>query len=246
MLILVTTVSMRERATYQGRGGRTAWTSFRDVGRNPHARLLIGVYLLEQLGFTALVSVLPYLSDYVIGTSGSTAYYVIGALGGMVVSIPLWVNASRRFGKKQVWFGSLMLKTAVLGSILFLGEGDFAALVVITVLFGLMNGCSAVVAPSIQADVIDWDEAETGERKEGAYFAAWNFAQKSAGGLAVWLTGSTLSLTGFQPNAEQTEGVVLGLRILAGAWRWLVLATPAFSLVFDYPDAVLLSVAGWR
>jgi len=217
-LILVTAFSMRERTEYQGRGGRTPWTSLRDVGRNPHARVLIGVGLLEQLGFTALVSVLPYLSDYLLGTPGSTAFYVIGAVGGMVLSIPMWVVASRRFGKKQVWLGSLTVKTGVLGSILFLGEGDFAALIVITLLFGLMHGCSAVVGPSIQADVIDWDEAETGERKEGAYFAVWNFAQKSAGGLAVWLTGSMLSLTGFQPNVEQTEFVVTGIRILAGGF----------------------------
>jgi Na+/melibiose symporter-like transporter len=42
---------------------------------------------------------------------------------------------------------------------------------------------------SIKADVIDWDEAETGERKEGSYFAAWNLADKAAGVLSVGLVG---------------------------------------------------------
>lgn len=31
-----------------------------------------------------------------------------------------------------------------------------------------------------------------------------------------------------------------------GLWRWLVLATAAFSLIFDYRDAVLLLAADWR
>jgi len=33
---------------------------------------------------------------------------------------------------------------------------------------------------------------------------------------------------------------------LFGVWRWLVLATAAFSLVFDYRDAALLLAATWR
>ena len=38
-------------------------------------------------------------------------------------------------------------------------------------------------------DVVDWDEAQTGERKEGTYFAAWNLADKAAGALSVGLVG---------------------------------------------------------
>lgn len=34
----------------------------------------------------------------------------------------------------------------------------------------------------------------------------------------ISLTGTMLSLTGFQPNIEQTEGIILGLRILAGGF----------------------------
>ena len=62
-----------------------------------------------------------------------------------------------------------------------------------------------MVGPSIQADVIDFDEHQTGQRKEGAYFAAWNFVFKSASGLTLMLTGWVLQFSGFVPNAEQTE-----------------------------------------
>ena len=40
---------------------------------------------------------------------------------------------------------------------------------------GLAAGCGGTLSPSIQGDVIDYDEMVTGERKEGSYFAAWNF-----------------------------------------------------------------------
>ena len=68
---------------------------------------------------------------------------------------------------------------------------------------GLANGCGGTLGPSVQGDVIDYDEYQTGERKEGAYFAAWNFMQKSALGLMLLLTGFVLEFSGFVPNQEQ-------------------------------------------
>jgi len=61
--------------------------------------------------------------------------------------------------------------------------------------------------------VIDFDEYQTGQRKEGAYFAVWNFVRKGATGIAAMFTGFGLELAGFRPNVEQTE-----------AARWTILA----------------------
>jgi GPH family glycoside/pentoside/hexuronide:cation symporter len=230
LLIVVAGTSLRERSEFQGRGGRSPWRSFRDVLANPHSRLLIGIFFLEQLGFSALVVLLPYLSDYVLRTPGSTGLYLFGAIGAGLLSIPLWIAVSKRFGKKRVWFWSVAAKTLLFASIFFLGEGDLALLVVVTVCFGLLNGCGSVVGPSLKADVVDWDEARTGERKEGSYFATWNFAQKGAGGVSVWVTGLMLAFTGFVPNAEQSESAVFGMRMLGSTYPF-VLHLAALALI---------------
>ena len=85
---------------------------------------------------------------------------------------------------------------------------------VLAVICGLGAGSGAVVAPSIQSDVIDYDEYLTGKRKEGTYFAAWNFVFKSATGITLMLTGFVLSLSGFVPNEEQTDTAKLALLTL--------------------------------
>jgi GPH family glycoside/pentoside/hexuronide:cation symporter len=215
VMIIAAALTLRERSEFQGRGGRNPWHSFRDVLKNPHSRILIGVFFLEQLGFSTLVILLPYLSDYVLDSPGSTAIYLFGAIGSAMLSIPVWIAVSRRFGKKRVWIWSLAVKTGLFATIFFMGEGDLVPLAILSVCFGLMNGCGSVVGPSLKADVVDWDEARTGERKEGSYFAAWNFVQKSAGGVAVWAVGVMLALTGFQPNVEQSESTLFGMRLLA-------------------------------
>jgi Na+/melibiose symporter-like transporter len=87
---------------------------------------------------------------------------------------------------------------------------------VLAFLAGTAASCGAMMGPSIQSDVIDWDEHATGERKEGAYFAAWNFVFKVANGVTQGLTGLVLSFSGYVPNVEQTPGVKLTILALYG------------------------------
>ncbi len=213
-LIWIATLRIRERSEFQGRGGTSATSSFRDVLANPHSRLLIAIFFFEQLGFAAMIALLPYISDYILETPGNTALYAGSALAAMVISIPFWVSIARRAGKKQVWLFSTLAKVLVFGSFFMLEAGDSSALLIGTALFGVLSGSGAIVGPSLKADVVDWDEARTGERKEGAYFATWNFAQKAAGGVAIWMVGSMLALTGYVPNAVQTEEALGGIRVV--------------------------------
>jgi glycoside/pentoside/hexuronide:cation symporter, GPH family len=85
-----------------------------------------------------------------------------------------------------------------------------------TLLFvaGLAGGCGGTIGPSVQSDVIDYDELRTGERKEGMYFAVWDFVFKSAIGVMALLTGFTLQATGYTPNAVQPEAARLAMILL--------------------------------
>ena len=66
--------------------------------------------------------------------------------------------------------------------------------------------------------MIDYDELKTGERKEGTYFATWNFVFKLATGITLVLTGFALDLAGFIPNVEQSASAKRVLLLLYGAF----------------------------
>ena len=108
----------------------------------------------------------------------------------------------------------MLLSGASYGSLYFAGPGDYVYLCLCGAGAGIGAGIGAMVGPSIQSDVIDYDEYATGERKEGAYFAAWNFVFKCSFGLMTAVTGFALSLFGFEPNVEQGEAMKLTLRVL--------------------------------
>ena len=71
-----------------------------------------------------------------------------------------------------------------------------------------------MVAPSIKADVIDYDEYVSGQRKEGSYLAVWSLTSKTAAAATALITGLTLQFSGFVPNEIQTETTQLAMRAI--------------------------------
>ncbi len=214
VLILWMFMKVQERPEYQGRGEVNAFIAFGDVFRNTHARLLLLVFLVESLGGATIGILTPYIAEYIVGRPEKTVVYILLYLIPSVFSVPLWLPLSRRVGKKNMWIFSMIVTGLGFGSMFFLKEGSDTLISVLAVICGLGAGSGAVVAPSIQADVIDYDEYKSGKRKEGAYFATWNFVFKSATGLTLMLTGFVLSATGFVPNVVQTEESKTALLVL--------------------------------
>jgi GPH family glycoside/pentoside/hexuronide:cation symporter len=214
MLILWSVVSLRERPEYRGRGSSSPYAAMRDVLRNPHARLLLFVFLIENLGSATIAILTPYISDYIVKTPDQTVFYIFTYMLASIVFVPVWLPLSRRFGKKNLWLFSMLLTGAAFGGMFFLDEGTVALLYVMAALGGTAGSCGAMMGPSIQADIIDFDEFQTGQRKEGAYFAAWNFVFKTATGITLMLTGWVLQVAGFEPNVEQTDQAKFWIRAL--------------------------------
>jgi GPH family glycoside/pentoside/hexuronide:cation symporter len=214
LLIVYSSLKLRERPDFQGRGGSAARTSFGDVVRNPHARLLLFVYGIETFGVASIAMLVPYVTEYGFNAKEITVPLIATYFVPQFVFTPMWIALSRRVGKKPLWLTTMAVTCLCFAAFYFVPERVTFWLFAIAGLLGLAAGCGAVVAPSIKADVIDWDEYHTGERKEGAYLALWNFVRKSAGGITAVLTGFALELADFKPNVEQTEEVKLVIRVL--------------------------------
>jgi Na+/melibiose symporter-like transporter len=137
------------------------------------------------------------------------------------ISVPMWIPLSRRFGKVRMWMFSMLLTGVSFGAMFALPF--FESLLVKSVYIsvaavfaGLAAGCGGTISPSVQGDVIDYDEFVTGERKEGSYFAAWNFVYKGGMGIMLLLTGFVLQAVGFVPNQPQTMTVQIAMVTLYG------------------------------
>lgn len=204
---------LRERVELQGRGPQAVLGAYRDVLTNPHARLLLIVFFIESLGGATIGVLTAYMAQYVIGDI-SFPLVVLAYMVAQTLSVPVWTPLSRIFGKKKLWLFSMFGTAIGFGMFFFVGPGDILLTYALATALGAAAGCGNVIAPSVQSDIIDWDELQTGERKEGGYFAAFNFIQKSAAGVTIILTGIVLQFSGYVPNVEQTESAKLAIQSL--------------------------------
>ncbi len=206
VLVLWTTRILPERLDYQGRGSRSPFKSFADVFINKHARLLLLVYGIETFGGATLGILTPYAVEYVIFlTDQLVAILIVNQLPQFLLA-PLWIWLSKYFGKRNLWISATLLSAVSFGSLYFTPAGPSLYVYVCVFFAGIGQGAGAVLAPAIQADIIDYDEYLTNERKEGSYLAVWNLIRKCAASVTVFIVGIMLQFSGFEPNVAQTEG----------------------------------------
>ena len=216
VLVMWSAWVLPERMDYQGRGGGGVTRSFVDILKNQHARLLLIMFAIETFGASSIALLVPYLLEYVLPMKAYMVPLLITYVIPQFAFTPLFIWLSKKYGKKRLW-GTAMWASAFMFILTFfvVTPGEFSYLIWPgTFIFGLCGGCAAVTAPSIKADIIDFDEYKTGERKEGAYLAVWNLIRKGAGSLTALVTGLALQFSGFMPNIEQSEQVqywILGL-----------------------------------
>jgi GPH family glycoside/pentoside/hexuronide:cation symporter len=212
VLLLLPPVILRERAAYQGRGATSPYAALRDVLHNPHARILLMTWFVEGFGGGVLGVTAPFLSVYVVKRPDLVAVLPAVFMAAAIASIPVWIRLSRRFGKRNVWMVAIAGHGAFFGATFFVQEHQLSLLFALLFGAGAATGCGGAIGASMLADVIDYDELRSGERKEGAYSAAWGFALKLSIGIVIAVTGVVLQIAGFQPNVEQTRSAELALR----------------------------------
>jgi len=227
---------LRERPENQGRGATRLSSAFRDVLANPHAIPLLFAFFVENLGVACLAVISPFVLEYALFMGDRTPFFIGIYFVPSLLGIPFWVWMSRRIGKRRLWLFAIATLAIAFSGLAFVRPGMAWLAYLLAAVAGVGGGCGQVVGPSIQADIIDWDEHCTGQRKEGAYFAVWNFVRKSAYGLSAMGTGLMLDAVGFVPNAVQAEGTQFAMRAIFGlvpgtcyALGWLALRRMRFD-----------------
>lgn len=244
--------ALPEPADHQRRGGDRVWPAFADVFRNPHARVLLLVYAVESFGMGSISFLVPYALEDVLGRLDYLELVLMAWIIPQFAFTPLWLRLARHTSKKTLWIGAMILYAIAFTTNLAIPALGLPFLFVVVFILGIGGGVSNIVAPSVQADVIDWDELQTGERKEGAYTAVWNLIRKSGWGIAAGVGGLALGAAGYDGEAEaQTETVkwtiVLLVSVLPGvAYAISALVMSRFSLNQEEHARVLAEIRSRR
>lgn len=152
--------------------------------RNPVFRVLLLNQLIESIGAATQFTVLPFVVSYVIdpeyelngdpvsdAIDEDTVYTMLG--GGLLVfellSIPFWLKLVYTKGKYKayvIWNLVLCLTT---GLKVIIGHHMVTEAAICAILWGIGNGGATFIIRTILADIYEYDELITGERREGEF-----------------------------------------------------------------------------
>lgn len=201
--------------------------------QNRPFRILLISYTISAVGNNLPATLILYYVEYVLHSPHADLFLLLYFATG-ILFLPLWVMGSKKSGKKSMWLGSMALNTGAFFGVFFLGPGDEMIYGVLVFLSGIGFGATLAIPSAIQADVIDYDELITGERREGLYIGVWSIAKKLAAAFGVGVGLALLGVSGYVPNVRQPDSVVFALRVLYALVPCLC-NTAGFVIALAYP-----------
>jgi len=174
-------------------------------------------------GVNILQGSMLYYFRYIYGNEGGFQIALPILLISAIIFIPVWVRISKTIGKKLSYnIGMSIFAASVLLFFLLGHRLDMWFSFVIMGVAGIGFATQYVMPYSIVPDIVEYDFAETGVRREGVFYGMWTFTSKVGQAMGIWLSGWILTLFNYQesvngvPAAVQADSALIAIRLLTG------------------------------
>ena len=174
--------------------------------------------------------------DYYANTAAQSAS-TFAMMGGMIVAAVLARPLSVRFGKAEISAVSNVLAAVVCILLFFIRPQNVWVYVAVNIFSWLGLGVFAMVTWALITDVIDYSEIINGVREDGSIYALYSFARKIGQAAAAGLTGTFLTMIGYQklegaPLPDSVKEGIFNISTIIPAIGFILLA---LVLWFWYP-----------
>ncbi|MBW4676049.1 MAG: MFS transporter [Desmonostoc geniculatum HA4340-LM1] len=200
---------------------------------------VIGIYLFSWLGVQVTASIIPYfVVDCMRLKESDVPTVMIAVQGTALVMLFVWGELSKKVGKKVVYFLGMSLWIMAGAGLFFLQPGQIGLMYFMAVMAGVGVSTAYLIPWSMIPDVIELDELQTGQRREGIFYGFMVLLQKFGLAFGLFLVGNALQIAGFQAAVAgqttlpvQPESALLAIRIAVGPIPTICLI---FGLILTY------------
>ncbi|MDJ0588876.1 MAG: MFS transporter [Pleurocapsa sp. MO_226.B13] len=202
---------------------------------------VIGIYLCSWLGVQLTASILIY---YVVSWMGmeEAAFptVAIAVQGTALVMLFFWKFVSEKLDKKTVYYLGMGFWIVAQAALFIIQPGQISLLYTGAIMAGFGVSVAYLIPWSMIPDVIELDELNTGQRREGVFYSFMVLLQKLGLALALFLVGQALEFSGFiarlpgEPIPVQPESALLAIRIAIAPLPTLFLII-GLVLTYFYP-----------
>ncbi len=204
------------------------------VFRNRAFLSVTTIYLLTWLCIQFVQANLLLYARYWLDAEAQFPFLILAIQMTAFAFLIVWSKVSARIGKQRAYYAGVSLWIMAEVLIFFLQPGQVNLLFALAVLAGAGVSIGYLIPWSMLPDVIELDELETGQRREGVYYGFFVFLQKLGISLGLALSNFALELTGYITPPEggpwpvQPDAVLLALRLF-------VSLVPAAILLLSIP-----------
>ncbi|MEZ2236647.1 MFS transporter [Microcoleus sp.] len=215
---------------------------------------VIGIYLCSWLGVQLTASILPYfVIDWMKLPPAAFTQTAIAVQGTALAMLFVWSKVSERYGKKAVYFMGMSLWIIAQAGLFFLQPGQVGLMYFLAVMAGVGVSTAYLVPWSMIPDVIELDELQTGQRREGVFYSFMVLLQKIGLAIGLWFVGQALEVAGFLPTLQgqeppiQPDSAMFAIRVAIGPLPTIALII-GMILTYFYPitrevhDEILLKL----
>ncbi|QCK14928.1 MFS transporter [Mangrovivirga cuniculi] len=247
VLFILVFLGTRERVIPEQEKSGTLKDDVKDLWKNKPWFIMLGANI-STLIFISMRdgSILFYfkyvVGDQVVNVFGNTYEWSSANLSSAYMSIWLATNIvgvvlakplSSRFGKKNTFILSALTSAIFSFIFFFVDSNQIFTIYGLNILLGISSGIVLPLGWSMYADIADYSEWKTGRRATGLVFSSGSMSQKFGWTIGGALSGWMLSAFGFEPNVEQTETAILGIRLMISVIAGLG-ALMAFLFIRSY------------
>ncbi len=185
------------------------------TAKNYPFMMLMSSYFLQALAIGVMMAGFVYYVKYAMAlpeTAMNIAFPIFMITG--VIFIPIWLAVGKRLGKIKSYYIGLALFTVMMGSLFFTGA-DMLWLFYVQIFLAGVGFSSFQLFPfSMLPDTVEYDQMQSGLRREGIFSGMWSAGQKIAYSVGPPIVGFALALSGFVREGVQPESLVTGVRVI--------------------------------
>lgn len=210
--------------------------AMRALSRHGSYRVLCAVYIIGRIAVDVTSAMFFYYVAWVIGRREDFEMVMFTFLAMVILALPFWLAMARRFDKKTIYIAGVLWWIGAQGFI-YLGSPEWPRWMIFAVagFTGIGYAVADLMPWAMLPDVIDEDEATTGERREGLYAGTFTFLRKIGGATAVLMVGIGLDLARYDgSSAIQPESAVEAIRVMMAVVPAVLLIATAW-LARRYP-----------
>jgi sugar (glycoside-pentoside-hexuronide) transporter len=198
-------------------------------------RRLVGLYICARSASDLIGAMFLLYFAYWLRRADDFSVTMAVLLCAVIFSLPAWLRVSRSVDKRNLFiFGALWWVGAQTFLLLAAPTWPRWTIFAVAAAAGIGYAMADLMPWSMLGDVIDEDELNTGERREGIYAGFFTFLRKLGGATGVLVAGVVLDLAGHGRASEGGEPARQAIRVLTAVAPACFLALGAW-IARGYP-----------